>query len=286
MGAKLFVALQRLLPTLALTGLAHRLAASRHPRLSQWLIGKAIRSFQIDMAEAANPDPASYDSFNAFFTRALKSGARPLAPAPALASPVDGRVSQLGAIDDGRIIQAKGSVYSVAELLADPDQAQRYRNGRFATLYLAPADYHRIHMPLDGALEHALYQPGRLLAVNPPTVSAAPRLFARNERLVCHFRGGPQAPQWSLVMVGALFVSGLETRATGVVTPKHGGAPRDFLYDTPPRYERGEEFGRFNYGSTVILLLPAGWHWAPTLEPGQRVRMGEALAMPEGAKTA
>ena len=275
-----FVALQRALPTLALTGLAHRVAQSTNPRLSQWLIRQAIQAFDIDLTEAEDSRPQAYASFNAFFTRALQAQARPLAAEPALLSPVDGRISQLGAIRDGRIFQAKGLSYSVAELLASAAAARSYQNGCFITLYLAPADYHRIHMPARAQVASMRYQPGRLLAVNPPTVRTARRVFSRNERLICHClgRGDSSPEQFAVVMVGALFVSGLETVFTGPITPPHGGPSRQF----EPRAElaRGAELGRFNYGSTVILLLPQTWSFQADLQPGQRVRMGQALGAP------
>ncbi|MGB1556551.1 MAG: archaetidylserine decarboxylase [Oceanococcaceae bacterium] len=272
-----FVAFQRLLPTLALTGLAHRLAQSE--ALGPTLIRQAIRAFDIDMSEAAEPDPAAYPTFNAFFVRALREGARPLAEEPALISPVDGRISQIGRIEQGRILQAKGRDFSVEELLDDTEAAKAYEGGRFATIYLAPSNYHRIHTPLAGRLASARYIPGRLLAVNPPTVRAAARLFSRNERMACHFQT-EQAGPWAIVLVGALLVSGIETVETGVVTPPHGGQARDWNWENPRAYERGEELGRFNYGSTVVLLLPPNWRWLPDAVPGAAVRMGQALGAP------
>lgn len=275
-----FVALQRVLPTLALTGLAHRVAQSTHPRLSQWLIHQAIQAFDIDLSEAVYSEPEAYASFNDFFIRALQPQARPLAAEPALLSPVDGRVSQVGAVRDGRIVQAKGLSYSVEELFADDAAAKAYQRGSFITLYLAPSDYHRIHMPAQALVESMRYQPGRLLAVNPPTVRTAKRVFSRNERLICHCQGrGASSPdRFALVMVGALFVSGLETVLTGPITPPHGGQSRAFTPQT--ELDRGAELGRFNYGSTVILLLPEHWSFAASLQAGDPVRMGQALAAP------
>lgn len=275
-----FVALQRVLPTLALTGLAHRVAQSANPRLSQWLIRQAIDAFDINLDEALHSEPEAYSSFNAFFTRALKPGARPLASQPNLISPVDGRISQFGDVREGQIIQAKGLSYSVEELLVDAAQAAKYANGSFITLYLAPSDYHRIHMPVQAQIASMRYQPGRLLAVNPPTVRTAKRVFSRNERLICHLLGqGEHSPSHlALVMVGALFVSGLETVLTGPISPPHGGPSQQF---EPRRVlDRGAELGRFNYGSTVILLLPPGWEFQQALKPGDAVRMGQALAAP------
>ncbi len=276
-----FVALQRLIPTVALTGLAHHVAASENPRIAQWLIRQAIEAFNIDLSQAIDEDPAAYPSFNAFFTRALKPDARPLAPAPALLSPVDGRVSQMGPIEDGRIFQAKGLSYSAAELLGSEERAKAYANGTFITIYLAPSDYHRIHMPLTGALQRADYLPGRLLSVNPATVRTAGRVFSRNERMAAHFLRPEDQSPFAMVLVGALFVSGLETVATGVVTPPHGGQPRSWDFSPAMTLDRGAEMGRFNYGSTVILLLQSGWNWEPTLAPGTALRMGQALATPQ-----
>ncbi|MEN8719634.1 MAG: archaetidylserine decarboxylase [Oceanococcaceae bacterium] len=275
-----FVALQRVLPTLLLTGMAHRLASYENPRVAQFLIRQAMQAFNISLDDADISDPQAYASFNAFFTRALNAQARPLAPAPDLLSPVDGTVSQIGAIRDGRIVQAKGLRYDVAELLDSTDHAAAYVDGDFLTIYLAPSNYHRIHMPLDARLTAARYVPGRLLSVNPATVRTARRVFSANERLVCHFHGDTDTPACALVLVGALFVSGLETVATGVVTPPHGGRPRDWSFAPPVALARGAELGRFNYGSTVILLLPRGWIWNDAVEPGSTVRMGESLARP------
>lgn len=276
-----FVALQRVIPTLALTGLAHHVAASENPRIAQWLIRQAIEAFSIDLSDALEEDPAKYPSFNAFFTRALKPDARPLAAAPALLSPVDGKVSQLGQIEDGRIFQAKGLSYTAAELLGSEERAAAYAHGSFITIYLAPSNYHRIHMPLTGALHDADYLPGRLLSVNPPTVRTAQRVFSRNERIAAHFLRPEDNSAFAMVLVGALFVSGLETVATGIVTPPHGGQPKNWGFDPAVTLDRGAEMGRFNYGSTVILLLPSGWNWEPQLAPGTAVRMGQALATPQ-----
>lgn len=279
-----FVALQRSLPTLMLTGFAHKVATSENPALSQWLIRQAMQAFDISLDDAIIEDPAQFASFNDFFTRALKPDARPLAPAPALVSPVDGTISQSGPITDGRIFQAKGLSYTVEELLGDVDAAKAYENGEFMTIYLAPSNYHRIHMPLDGVMTAARYEPGRLLSVNPATVRTAHRVFSRNERMICHFeqpRGAVASGKFAMALVGALFVSGLETVVTGPVTPPHGGRARDWNFGPAPQLARGAELGRFNYGSTVILLLPSGWNWEPQLAPGTSLKMGQALAAPQ-----
>lgn len=275
-----FAALQRCLPTRPLSRLVHALTQARASTLRRVLIHGFLRHFPVDLSEAVDADPDAYASFNDFFTRALKPGARPLSGgADTFISPVDGRISQRGPIADGRIIQAKGDDYSVAELLADTAAARDFTGGSFGTLYLAPFNYHRVHMPCHGTLRRWTYVPGRLFSVNPRTVQNIPCLFARNERLVAYFETvfGPLA----LVMVGALFVGGLETAWAGRVSPPHRrfGGPRQHRLDTPLRYARGAEIGRFNMGSTVILLAPRdALRWHATAVSGTHVRMGCALA--------
>jgi len=223
-----------------------------------FLIGRVVASYNVDMTQAAQADPFAYPSFNAFFTRALKPGARS-APADrqAIACPADGRISQLGPIRDGRIFQAKDQDFSVAELLGDGTEAQRYANGQFITIYLSPRDYHRVHAPLAGTLRETLHIPGRLFSVAPVPVQHVPRLFARNERLVCHF-DGEQGP-FCVVMVGALLVSGVETVWGGVEIPPHASAlSRKDWRGKSIHLARLDELGRFNMGSTVIVLLPQG----------------------------
>lgn len=279
------VALQYLLPHRLLSA---GMRALMHWRFAPWknaVIRVMTRLYAIDVAEAANPDPASYPHFNAFFTRALRAGARPLDPAPdALLMPADGRISQAGPIRAGRIFQAKGRDYTAAELLGDAAAALPYADGSFATVYLSPRDYHRVHMPLAGRLRETLHVPGRLFSVAPFTVEAVPRLFARNERLVCHFdtAQGPLA----LVMVGALLVSGVETVWGGVEIPPYGSGivRRDYRQRaTAVELARGAEMARFNMGSTVIVLWPAGLSLAPGLAPGSPVRMGQRLAGRHGS---
>jgi phosphatidylserine decarboxylase len=241
-----------------------------------FLIGRVVRAYRVDMGEAAQPDPHAYPSFNAFFTRALREGARPLdGDGDAIACPADGRISQIGRIADGRILQAKGRLYSVAELLRDEAAAAAYRDGIFATIYLSPRDYHRVHMPLAGELVETLHVPGRLFSVAPTPVAEIPRLFARNERLVCHFRGehGP----FVVAMVGAMLVSGVTTVWGGPEIPPYARAcnRRDWL-DKGVKLARGAEMGRFEMGSTVIALFPAG-SLDPSLVPEQAVRVGQRL---------
>jgi phosphatidylserine decarboxylase len=273
-------ALTYVLPHRLLSSLARRLAYSRHRGLSQWLIGAVTRKFGVDLSEAAEADPAAYPSFNAFFTRALKPGARTPDPDPrALLMPADGHVSQCGAIVDGRIFQAKGQGFTAAELLGSEADAAPFHNGLFATVYLSPRDYHRVHMPWTGTLRETVHVPGRLFSVGVDAVASVPRLFARNERLVCHFDTdfGPMVQ----VMVGALLVSGVETVWGGEEIPAYGDAiTRKDYRGKGITLERFAEMARFNYGSTVIVLLPPG---VATLDPAlgaeTPVRLGQRLAL-------
>lgn len=239
-----------------------------------------IRLYRVDTAEAASQDLADYPHFNAFFTRALKPGARVADADPATALiPADGRISQLGPIEAGQLLQAKGHTYSAAELLGDPAFAEAFAGGVFATVYLSPRDYHRIHMPLAGSLISTLHVPGKLYSVAPFTVEGIPNLFARNERLVCRFETerGPMA----VVMVGAVNVSGIETVWRGVEVPPYATSPtpRDYRAASPPiRLDRFAEMGRFNMGSTAIVLLPRGFVLDPALAADRPVRVGQRLA--------
>ncbi|WP_066096736.1 archaetidylserine decarboxylase [Xanthomonas massiliensis] len=271
--------LTHVLPHRALSGLARRLAYARTPWLKQRLIDAVIARFGVDMGEAAEPDPRAYPSFNAFFTRALAAGARVPDPDPStLLMPADGRISQLGRVEDGRIFQAKGQGFTAAELLADEADAAPFADGLFATIYLSPRDYHRVHMTCTATLRETVHVPGRLFSVGPAAVRDVPRLFARNERLVCHFDTdfGPMVQ----VMVGAMLVSGVETVWSGVEIPPY--ADRVIRKDWRGRgitLDRFAEMARFNYGSTVIVLLPPG---VAALEPAlgaeSPVRLGQVLA--------
>ena len=249
--------MQYVLPHRLLSHLARLLAYSRFKPWKSWLIRLAVKQFDINVAEAADPDLDHYPSFNAFFTRALVPGARQPDPDPtSLLMPADGRMSQSGRIEAGRVFQAKGQSFTAAELLGDDSAALPFADGCFANIYLSPRDYHRVHMPWTGTLTETLHVPGRLFSVAPWAVREIPRLFARNERLVCHFDTdhGPMC----VVMVGALLVSGVETVWNGVNIPAYGSQPRrqDFR-GRGIRLERFAEMARFNYGSTVIVLLPA-----------------------------
>jgi phosphatidylserine decarboxylase len=275
----LAVKLQHLLPKQALTTLMGRLAGARAGALSTAVIRAFIARYAVDMNEAQDPDPAHYASFNDFFTRALKRGARPLAHAD-LVCPVDGYISQFGAIDGDRIFQAKGHDYTTTALVGgDGMLAAAFTNGHFATLYLSPRDYHRIHMPCAGRLLRMIHVPGELYSVNPATARGIPGLFARNERVVCVFDAdfGP----WVLVLVGATIVGSMATVWHGVVNPPRPGRVREWRYADGEgvALAQGAEMGRFLLGSTVVLLFPAEpLAFNPTWEPERVIRMGEAMA--------
>lgn len=279
LGDRVRAAVQWALPQHALSRLVLRLTHSRRRWLKALLIRRIAAAYDVDLSEAAEPNPAAYASFNDFFTRPLAPGARPLPDDPAaVASPVDGVVSQAGTIADGRVFQAKGREFSVEELLGGaPDRALPFRGGSFATLYLSPRDYHRIHMPVDGRLVETVHVPGRLFSVDERTTRAVPRLFARNERVAAVFdsAAGPLA----VVMVGALFVSAIDTVWQGRITPPSSRWVRAWRHgDDGPAFARGDEIGRFNMGSTVILLFGRGRvAWSPELAPEAVVRMGRTI---------
>jgi len=278
---RLFVLSQYVLPKQALTALAGTFASAQGgamtTRVIRWFIGR----YGVNMAEATNPDPASYRTFNEFFTRALKPGARPLAQAAQIC-PVDGAISQFGAIEKDQIFQAKGHSYSTTALVGgDASLAAQFQDGRFATIYLSPRDYHRIHMPCEGRLRRMIYVPGELFSVNPATARGVPGLFARNERVVCVFdtAEGPMV----LTLVGATIVGSMATTWHGVVNPPRSREVREWRYDDQQIVlKQGDEMGRFLLGSTVVLLWPkaapgaADFH--PSWVPGKAVRMGEAMA--------
>lgn len=275
----LFCLLQYVLPTHALSRLAHGAARLRWPWLKNRLIERFCLHYGVDLDEAEVGRAADYASFNAFFTRRLSPGARPLPDDPqALCCPVDGAVSQLGTASDGRLIQAKGRHYALAELLASDEDARLFNGGAFATLYLAPHNYHRVHMPLAGRLAHTRLVPGRLFSVNPASARGIARLFARNERLACFFETdlGPMA----VVLVGALLVGSIETVWGGEATPPRARRIAEFRPgDAAPTLARGAELGRFNMGSSVIVLFPRDCvAWDAACLPGAAVRMGQAFA--------
>ena len=270
-GGELFSALQRLLPQHALSRLLGRVADSRHPRLKRLLIEKAMARYGIDLEEAALPNAEDYPSFNHFFTRQLREGARPIDDsAGALLSPADGAVSQLGEIRNGTLFQAKGHQFSTRQLLGlDDDLCRRFHCGSFATVYLSPRDYHRVHMPCDGKLLETLYIPGRLFSVNDTTTRHIPGLFARNERLVCLFE--TEYGLLALVLVGAIFVAGIRTAWRDYYKPDQCHHDK---FAEPRLLGRGDEVGQFCFGSTVVVATESPVTFADTLEPGSKVVMG------------
>lgn len=277
MSDRLAVLPQYLIPKQALTALAGKLASARLGSLTTGFIGWFIKRYQVDMQEAANPDINSYTSFNDFFTRALKPGLRPLADRR-LVCPVDGAISQFGPIQAGQIFQAKGHHYSATALLGgDAGAAALYQNGSFATIYLSPRDYHRIHMPCDGRLLRMVYVPGDLFSVNPTTARGVPGLFARNERVVCFFESehGP----FVLTLVGATIVGSMATVWHGTINPPRPGKIQEWRYeDQQIELKQGQEMGRFMLGSTVVLLFPAASAFNPDWQAARPVRLGEAMS--------
>jgi len=282
-GTRLLVALQYLLPQHLLSRAVHWLARNRTRWIKNALIDNFVVNYRPDLTEAEKSDPREYPSFNEFFTRALRPGARPVDPAPdILVSPVDGVVSQLGRLDGSWLVQAKGLAYTLESLLDElaPAWASAFRGGAFATLYLAPSNYHRVHMPLTGSLQAAWYVPGQLFSVNATTAAAVPGLFARNERVVCVFSEGTLS--FALIMVGALFVGSMTTVWHGDITPRAPRRRAELALNFTAarlRQDKGAEMGRFNMGSTVILLLPPGRsEWLASLAAGSEVRVGRPLA--------
>lgn len=281
MKQRLFILSQYLLPHHLLSRLIGYAADCRAAWFKNRLIGWFAKQYQVDMSEAQVEDLEAFEHFNAFFTRALKPGARPLAQGPdAVLCPADGAVSQLGKIEHGRIFQAKGHSFSLVELLGgDTERANPFMGGVFATIYLSPKDYHRVHMPLAGTLKEMVYVPGRLFSVNQSTAENVPELFARNERVVCLFdtERGPMA----VVLVGAMIVASIETVWAGLVTPPKRSL-KTFRYDEAARVpivlDKGAELGRFKLGSTAIVLFGADQvQWAQELAAGSPVQMGQLL---------
>lgn len=278
---RLFVWSQYLLPKQALTAFAGKVASVRGGPLTTLMIGRFIERYEVNMGEAANADPASYATFNEFFTRPLKAGARPLARADLLC-PVDGAISQFGPIEKDQILQAKGHNYSTTALLGgDATLAAEFDNGSFATIYLSPKDYHRIHMPCAGQLKRMIYVPGDLFSVNPATARGVPGLFARNERVVCIFdtMHGP----FALVLVGATIVGSMATVWHGIVNPPRSKGVREWTYEAQGKQavklKKGEEMGRFLLGSTVVMLWPRGpLQFDASWAPGKAVRLGAPMA--------
>jgi phosphatidylserine decarboxylase len=275
-----FIIIQYLLPQHLLSRLVGKLAETRIPWLKNLLISRFIRAYDVNMSEAQEPEAEAYENFNAFFTRALKDGARSIADQGLLACPADGAISQLGSIRAGRIFQAKGQDYSLLTLLGGDQQlADSFSDGSFATIYLSPRDYHRVHMPLAGKLRSMHYIPGQLFSVNTTTAENVPGLFARNERAVCVFdtEAGPMA----MILVGAMIVAGIETVWEGQVAPLERkiditqyGVAKEAV-----ELEKGAEMGRFKLGSTVILLFGKDkLEWLESFTAGTPTRLGEAIA--------
>ncbi|WP_339516109.1 archaetidylserine decarboxylase [Pseudomonas sp. RL_15y_Pfl2_60] len=281
MKQRLFIISQYLLPHHLLSRLIGCAAECRTAWFKNRLINWFIKRYNVDMSQAQVEDPTAFEHFNAFFTRALKNDARPLdASSEAVLCPADGAISQLGKIEHGRIFQAKGHSFSVVELLGgDTQLASPFMGGEFATVYLSPKDYHRVHMPLTGTLKQMVYVPGRLFSVNQTTAENVPELFARNERVVCLFdtERGPMA----VVLVGAMIVASVETVWAGLVTPPKREL-KTFAYDeaarAPIHLEKGAEMGRFKLGSTAVVLFgPEQVKWCEDLSAGSSVQMGQLM---------
>jgi phosphatidylserine decarboxylase len=276
---RLAVLPQYVFPKRALTAFAGKVANARAGAVTTALIRWFVDKYGVNMQEAANPDIHSYETFNAFFTRALRPGVRPLADADYIC-PVDGAISQFGTIDRDRMLQAKAHNYSTLSLIGgDRALATQFEHGSFATLYLAPKDYHRIHMPCAGRLKRMIYVPGTLFSVNPTTALGVPNLFARNERAICVFdtEHGP----FVLTLVGATIVGSIETVWHGVINPRRTGRMSEWHYDPGQWvFERGDEMGRFSLGSTVVMLFPRAnrLQFNPAWEPARTIRLGEMMA--------
>jgi phosphatidylserine decarboxylase len=277
-GSRLFVWFQYLLPQHGLSRLVRAATRVRSAWFKNWTIRGFLKLYSVDMSEASPSDPFAYGSFNEFFTRPLKEGARSIASGvDAIASPADGCVSEAGTIDRDRLLQAKGRRYALTELLAAQPWASRFEGGCFATIYLAPFNYHRVHMPLRGTLQETVYVPGRLFSVNDATARLVPGLFARNERVLTLFDSG--AGYFALVLVGALNVGSMATVWAGDITP---AARRVItrIAGPPTTLEKGAELGRFNMGSTVILLFePNRARWHAQVHAGSVVRLGQSLGL-------
>ncbi|MBA2657294.1 MAG: phosphatidylserine decarboxylase [Tatlockia sp.] len=274
---------QLILPKQGLTHFAGFMARIKTPVIKNWLIQDFIKRYNVNMNEAREENPENYACFNDFFIRHLKSECRPLAEADIL-SPVDGSISELGLIEEGKILQAKGRYYTVNELLAsNANLSTKFNHGRFATVYLAPKDYHRVHMPIDGQLKEMIYVPGRLFSVQPTTARVLPQLFARNERLVCFFE--TQLGLMAMVLVGATIVGAIGTRWQGDIKRSRQRQQLNLasISEEQAFVKKGEEMGYFKLGSTVVLLFADGekFHWQENLKAGSSIRYGQALGQSE-----
>jgi phosphatidylserine decarboxylase len=281
LGERAFIALQHLLPKRLITRLVYRVARIEVPAIKAVLIRQFVRLYRVNCEEAVVP-AGGYRSFNDFFTRALVEGARPLDPDPgALISPCDGTVAERGDLCGDRLlqaqVQAKQRTYTLAAFLGDAERAKPYVGGRFATIYLAPYNYHRVHVPADSTLTALHYEPGLLYSVNLTTAAWVDALYVKNERLVCHF-DGPEGP-YALVFVGALNVGSVSLTGVGEVLPRPARAAGALPLPMPRHYRRGDELGWFNLGSTVVLIVPPGRiEFTARFTPGAVVRMGEGIA--------
>jgi phosphatidylserine decarboxylase len=276
--AELFVALQRVLPKQALSRLVAKAGESNLPWLKNALIRRAIKAFNINMDEALTSNLDDYKNFNAFFTRELKPGVRPLdIEIDSIASPADGAISQAGKINKNKILQAKGIDYTAERLLGNDEDAKRYHEGSFATIYLSPRDYHRVHIPIEGKLKRTRYIPGSLFSVNDMTAQALPELFARNERLVCEFESN-DAGTFAVIFVGAILVAGIETVWSGFETPGPGAVRDTDFSGQSLNFMKGDEIGRFKFGSTVILLFQnQAANWEDGINANAAVQMGQKI---------
>ena len=278
MNIQLKVVTQYIIPKQAITALAGKLASAQAGKLTTAVIKWFVKRYQVNMDEAAQPDISAYKSFNDFFTRPLQNGARPIAQADFIC-PVDGAISQFGAIEQDQIYQAKGHQYSTLTMLAGNQAlADRFQDGFFATLYLSPKDYHRIHMPCDGTLKSMTYVPGDLFSVNPATAQGVPGLFARNERVICEFDSAHGV--FALILVGATIVGSMATVWHGVVNPPRLGLVKTWTYENQSiQLKQGEEMGRFLLGSTVVMLFPANTlAFNLAWKPEQAIQLGEKMA--------
>lgn len=274
------------LPKQALTCFAGRMANLRTPFIKNYLITRFVRKYGVNMSEAFEENPLKYACFNDFFIRHLKPEVRPLAQA-SIVSPVDGSVSELGRIAEGQILQAKGHYYTVEELLAcDKDVSREFLDGTFATFYLSPKDYHRIHLPINATLRNMIYVPGKLFSVQPATVRAIPQLFARNERLVVFF--DTALGLMAMVLVGATIVGAIGTSWHGDVGRKKNAEHFDYQRDEPLSFLQGDEMGYFKLGSTVVLLFADGlkMQWLDEIKTGSRVQYGQAIGTSKMKKSA
>ncbi|MDC1319614.1 archaetidylserine decarboxylase [Litorivicinus sp.] len=269
--------IQQILPAHPLSRLAGKLALCENQQIKNFLIQKFIKHFNVSMDEVSDVSLDAYPHFNAFFTRALKQGARPMAGEGHIASPADGTIFGLGELSSNARLEAKGHKFSLAELLGTEEYDQTYKDGEFLTIYLSPRDYHRVHCPMKGELKQMTFIPGRLFSVNESTTTSIPAVFARNERVILHFKGehGP----FSMVLVGAMLVASIETTFAGVITPV-GQSISHWNYHKGAhlKFEQGDEVGRFQYGSTVITILPSNTRgFAKNLKSEQSIRTGETL---------